>query len=830
MGLREYRRKRDFKATPEPAGAARRPPGHTFVVQLHHASHRHYDFRLELDGVLKSWAVPKGPSFDPSVKRLAMEVEDHPLDYADFEGDIPDGHYGAGHVDIFDKGTWEPEGDARRDLARGELKFTLHGEVLRGSWVLVRTRREGKPQWLLIKHRDEFAGAKEADDYVDPETDRPLPRRTATTKTARSRRKANPQRNQRGATALPDGSEPAAASDAAFAPELCRNQSTPPRGDPWLHEVKWDGYRIVATIVEDSIRLWSRNGIEWTERLPTIVTALRELRLHSAQLDGELIVIRNGRDDFNALQARLSGANNLPLNYVLFDIPYAEGHSLRSVPLVARKEYLAALLARRPHPLLRFSEHQIGNGDAVFAQAMAAGLEGIISKRADSPYRGDRNGDWVKVKARASDEFAVVGFTEPRGRRSGIGALLLARADAGGWRYIGRVGTGLDNDLLRRLRRRLAGRVVSTPPADISRMEAPDRATARWVTPELVVEVFYQGMGSQGVLRQPAFKALREDKTVADLQRESSKTALRPRRGKASRTPPQTAGSGRHVVITHPERVVFPEAGVTKADVADYYRAVSEWLLPELSGRPISVVRCPDGITKACFFQKHSGKGWGEHVHGVPIREKNGTDTYLCIEDEAGLLELVQMNVLEFHPWGSRFDDLEHADRLIFDLDPYPTVSWARVAAIGRKIRGQLESIGLQSFARLSGGKGLHVVVPLSPGVPWESAKRFTKAVAVAMATLEPGECVAVAGEKNRRDKIFIDWLRNSRGATSVASYSLRARPNAAVAMPIGWDELGRVGQSDRYTIHNALRRLAARRKDPWEDINVIRQSLPDMA
>jgi bifunctional non-homologous end joining protein LigD len=840
MGLREYQRKRRFADTPEPASGGKTSRERIFVVQLHHASHRHYDFRLELDGVLKSWAVPKGPSFDPAVKRLAMEVEDHPLSYAGFEGDIPKGNYGAGHVDVFDHGTWEPIGSAHQGLGKGDLKFTLHGDVLRGEWVLVRTGRQGaKNAWLLIKHRDSFAGPREANDFVDPKTDRPL--------ALKHRKKIWPGRAEKNnpvklAKKKPlEGARSEALRNEAFAPELCKPLPEPPSGSDWIHEVKWDGYRIVATVVKGKARLWSRNAIEWTHKLPAVAEAIELLGLKSAQLDGEIILLKGERDDFNALQARLSNeGGEAPIVYMLFDMPYWNGKSLRDVPLVERKAVLARVLGGRPHPLLRLSEHQVGDGKAAFLQATKAGLEGIVSKRSASLYRGVRNGDWVKAKGRPSDEFVVLGFTEPKASRSGLGALLLGKYEHGSLVYAGRVGTGLSDRQLAVLRKQLQKDVISLPPATIDRMSRVDQKLAIWVKPRVVVEVFFQGIGGQGLLRQPAFKALRPDKRPADLMSVEPATAGRAKsaqfsikhQSRRSKAEPRSssAPTGEDVVITHPEREVFPGTGITKEDVATYYRNVAPWILPQIASRPLSVVRCPAGAGQACFFQKHNTHNWGAHVRGVSIRETEGKAEYLCIDDATGLLELVQMNVLELHPWGAMAADPEHADRVVFDLDPHPSVAWTRVRSAARDLRSQLSSIGLTSFLRTSGGKGLHVVVPLDPPATWIKVKTFAQAVAQAMAGLRPEEFVSIAGEKKRQGRIFIDWLRNGRGATSVASYSLRARAGAGIAMPIAWTALGRVKSGDAFTIRNAIVHLARRKSDPWAEMSATTQSLPKLA
>ncbi len=813
MALSEYRRKRNFKNTPEPSGGGTRQKSLMFVVQLHHASHRHYDFRLEWNGVLKSWAVPKGPSFDPSVKRLAMEVEDHPISYATFEGDIPKGNYGAGHVDVFDHGTWEPENDARDGLAKGDLKFTMHGDILRGSWVLVRTRRQGtKNQWLLIKHADGYSGPREADDFLDKKKDRPLP--------ASKRAKVWPKKKKAAVEMDEMAGKRETITGEAFAPELCRTQASAPAGDDWLHEVKWDGYRMLATVAKGKTRLWSRNGIEWTHKLPELAQAISSLKLKSAQFDGEMIVVRDGRDDFNALQGRLSSENKDPALLILFDMPHLNGYSLRNVPLVDRKRLLETLLEEHDHPLLRFSAHRIGNGDAVFKESVDAQREGIVSKRVNSGYVGSRNGDWVKVKGRPSDEFVVIGFTEPKGSRTGIGALLLAKPKGKTLVYAGRVGTGFNDEMLRDLRKRLSKLTIKEPKVDISILPAKDRHGAHWVKPQMVIEVFHQGIGGQGLLRQPAFKTIRVDKSVDDLGESPRATKAGAKKTIAKKSAP--------LKVSHAERTVYGNAGITKGDVAAYYEAVAPRMLPELIDRPLSILRCPNGASAKCFVQKHVKPGMGDHIHPIRVEEDGEVREYISVRDEQGVLELVQMNVLEFHPWGAKADDVEHCDRLVFDLDPHPTVEWKRVIAAARDMKAQLAKIELESFVRTSGGKGLHVVVPLDPPCTWDSARHFTQSVAQAMTALRPKEYVAVMGERNREGRIFIDWLRNGRGATSIGSYSLRARERAGVAMPLAWAELGRIRSGDQFTIKNALERVRSKR-DPWEKITQLRQTLPDL-
>lgn len=824
MSLAEYSRKRDFKRSPEPArGGAR---GRRFVVQLHHASHRHFDFRLELDGALKSWAVPKGPSFDPKVRRMAIQVEDHPLAYAGFEGDIPEGEYGAGHVDVFDAGTWEPIGSARAGLARGELKFILHGDILRGSWVLVRTATQGrKPAWLLIKHADEYAGPREADDFVDAKTQRPLPLRVrrgtwaAMDAPAPPRRAKPPRAAARSAPRETIRAEP-------FAPELCKPATEAPIGDGWLHEVKWDGYRLLATVVRGRARLWSRNGLDWTTRLPDIARAVESLGLRSARIDGELLAVDEGGGSFARLQERLAGEDGEAPVYMLFDLVHADGHSLRDVPLLERKRLLRERVDRHPHALLRWSEHHVGDGAEVFVEARRAGLEGIVSKRVDSPYRGTRNGDWLKLKIRLSADYTVIGYTDPKGRRTGFGALLLGETDeSGALVYAGRVGSGFDDAALVALQRRLAALRIDHPAAAVDGLARSDRERAHWVEPRLVAEVFHHGRGAQGLLRQASFKGLREDQDATSTRRAGRSGRMKTREARTARSAPPAAG----IEVTHPERVVFPATGFTKGDVVDYYRTVAPLMLPEIAGRPLSIVRCPDGVGGECFFQKHAGRGWGAGVETMRVREAGKVKSYFAVDSLDGLIALVQMNALEFHVGGCAPGHSDLAERLVFDLDPGERVGWAAIVAGARIVRRHLATVGLESFVRTSGGKGLHVVVPIDPATDWPRARSFARAVAEALAELEPDRFVSVAGARNRRGRLFIDWLRNGRSATSIAAYSLRARESAGVAMPVAWTEIARLRGGDHFGPREALQRIARRRDDPWNGIDRVRQALPDL-
>ena len=836
--LREYQRKRDFSRTREPAGDMALSTDHRaiFVVQLHHASRRHFDFRLQVGDVLKSWAVPKGPSYDPQVKRLAVEVEDHPLSYAGFEGDIEHG-YGKGHVDRFDTGVWASEGDAEAQLRKGHLRFELFGKRLKGGWHLVRSGRQERQQpWFLIKAKDRFAGDVEADDLLDAKMRRRTRAAAKTpagkTVTEKPRRKTVPKgrkvsrlRLARLAAALP-GARAAPATSAFFAPELTRLRESPPAGEAWLHEVKWDGYRILAAIAGGEVKLWSRNAQPWNERLPDIVQSLESLGLESARLDGELIALdARGHSDFNGLQQTLSGEAQLPLAYVLFDLPYLEGSDLSRVRLLERKALLQQLLAHAPKHLA-FSSHTIGDGEAAFRMASEQQLEGIVSKRVDSAYRPGRGDDWLKIKRLHSDEFAVVGYTPPKGSRSGFGSLLLARPDASvksGWVYAGRVGTGFSDEQLRQLGKTIAERGSARPTVKLAAID-PLLRDARWVEPVAVAEVYYRGIGNKNLLRQPSLKTMRTDKTAADLADADRAPPARPAGASTRRRQAGQAAGG--IVISHPERVVYPEDGITKQQVADYYASVMEWFLPGVAGRPVSVIRCPEGTAKTCFFQKHMIHGL-KHVGSAKLKEESGRQAvYIYPLDAASVIELVQFGVLEFHPWGATIAQPDLADRVVFDLDPGNDVGWERVVAAARLVHRRLSQLGLESFLRTTGGKGLHVVVPLHPGCPWPQVKDFAQAFAGTLAQAHPLEFVATASKARRKGLIYVDYLRNSRGATSVASYSLRARPGAPVAMPLRWTELGKLKSGSDFDIRSAPKRLARLRTDPWAGVDTLRQNL----
>ncbi|GAB2516989.1 DNA ligase D [Lysobacter humi (ex Lee et al. 2017)] len=933
MALEEYNRKRHFARTPEPKGDRPKKRGGplSFVVQLHHARARHYDFRLEIDGVLRSWAVPRGPSFRPGEKRLAVETEDHPLTYSHFEGLIPEGEYGAGHMAIFDHGTWVPEGDLDSAMRKGRIDFRLEGERLKGRWSLIRTHKRGsKAQWMLLKRTDEFAADLEADDLIEalpaPPVDSPgastregLEIRArkgfdvdATPAKARSRGTVGttPAKSPRGSTriagtpsaaakrasASPAGAEPAKATrgaktaarksakpplavtgrrdlralrrDAArladgarfpmgefVQPMLTVAASAAPPGEDWIHEWKWDGYRLIGQSGAAPL-LWSRNGIAWNDRAPELIRMLGGLGI-PAVLDGELIAIdRSGYSDFNALQRALMQRDAECLRYVVFDLLALDGHDLRGVPLLQRKALLERLL-EGVDPRFFYSTHIVGRGPEIFDAARERRMEGIISKRADSVYVDGRSEQWLKVKAADTRDFVVVGYTPPKGARQGIGALMLGQYKDRTLVYAGRVGSGMTNTLLLDLHRRLRAIETDSPIVEIPKHVPLPGGRIQWVRPEMVVEVFFRGWGKEGLVRQASFHRVRDDKpaTPAALEQPepeaprragratakksaASKKAPAAARGSAPVRTSAAAATKKPVSrrtrgaspaadalpdLSSPDRVVYPAEGYTKQDVWNYYLAAAPRLLEEISGRLLSIVRCPDGIGGQHFFQKHVKPGFDASIRPYRLVENDGDEaTYFYIDDLAGLMALVQMNTLEIHPWGSRIETLERPDRMVFDLDPDPTVGWADIKAAAKDVRARLLDVGLESFPKLSGGKGVHVVVPLKPRADWEQVRMFCDAFADAMERQAPNRYVATMSKAKRKGRIFIDWLRNGRGATSVASWSLRARAGAPAAVPITWAELARVRSPQRYTLEDA-----ARRDLPDEARELIRRAKP---
>ncbi|AGZ35694.1 MAG: DNA ligase D [Pseudomonas sp.] len=807
--LQEYQRKRDFKATPEPAGKrARARPAHglQYCIQKHDASHLHYDFRLELDGTLKSWAIPKGPSLDPKVRRLAVHVEDHPLDYANFEGHIPEGHYGAGDVIVWDRGIWEPEGDPREAYAKGKLRFALQGEKLSGVWNLFRTHLAGKKeQWMLVKSHDDQARSEADYSIVEalPDSvlsDRTLlPRRPTNARPAKPRRKAKP-------SALPD----------KLQPQLATLVDSPPSGD-WHYEVKFDGYRILARIDADDVRLFTRNGHDWSAKLSRQVEALKALGLDSAWLDGEMVVVdENGGTDFQALQNAFDTEHDDNITYYLFDLLYLSGKDLRELPVQDRRATLAKLLEHNTSDTLKFSEDFNQPVDSLLASACRLGLEGLIGKRADSVYMSRRSSDWIKLKCKQRQEFVIVGYTDPKGSRHGFGALLLALhdKDSGQLRYAGKVGTGFSAATLASIRDRLKPLQTATPPLP----KPPTGADARgvhWLKPRLLAEVAYAQMTRSGIVRHSVFHGLRDDKpaTAIDLERAvPAKTA----------TTAQPNGLGK-LRLTHPERVIDPTSGTTKRQIAQYYAQVADWLLPQLKDRPVALVRAPDGLDGELFFQKNAGQLHIPHV--VSYSKAEAGQAAMVLNRADSLLGAVQMNMLELHTWNATDKDFDRPDRFVLDLDPDPALPWKAMLEATQLTLTLLDELGLKTFLKTSGGKGMHLVVPLTRRAGWEHVKEFSHAIVEHMANLFPDRLSAVSGPKNRVGKIFIDYLRNGKGATTVAAYSLRAREGLPVSVPIWREELTQLKGANQWDIGNLHERLA-QVDDPWAEMSKTRQSI----
>ena len=838
--LTEYSKKRDFNRTPEPEGTASRTANSgLFVIHKHDASRLHYDLRLELDGVLLSWAIPKGPSLDPSNKRLAVHVEDHPLEYGDFEGTIPAGEYGGGTVMLWDRGTWIPEEDPRSGYAKGSLKFTLRGEKLSGSWALFRISkpRQEQDNWLLVKHRDE-AALKEGYEDITETAGLSVKSGRTMDQIASQAESAAETNMMRGGEASPDSErlpDPSGLRGAkkknlpsSFRPQLAKLVKKAPAGTDWLHEIKLDGYRLLVFVENGSVTMMTRNSQDWTARFPALVRAVARIKLPSVLLDGELVMLRpDGSSSFQALQNEISSGSGEKMVYFVFDVPYFNGYDLTKVAQVDRKNLLRSLLeASDGDRMIRFNDHQIGKGERFKTEACRAGLEGIVCKRADSPYQQTRSGNWLKVKCVKRQEFVIGGYTDPGGSRTGFGALLLGYYEQDGLQYCGRVGTGFSEQSLTELLGKMSGLERETPPFAESLSRGESRGV-HWITPALVVEVVFTEWTGEGRLRHPSFQGLREDKKAEQVTREEPgpESLSQARISVSENSSGDIRVSG--IFLSNPDRILYPEQGITKLALAEYYAKIGSFILPHLAGRPLMIARCPRGRDKKCFYQKHVNESLPDTVRGVLIREKEEERLYIVIDDLPGLISLVQLGALEFHPWGSRVDNIEQPDRMIFDLDPGQGVSFSRVVEAAREL-GELlrDGLDLRSFVRTTGGKGLHVVVPLVRTAGWEEVKNFAGGVAQALSGLFPEKYVATMSKEKRKGRIFLDYFRNNRGATAICSYSTRARPGAPVATPVSWAELTDLHAGDTYTVDNLPRLLAERKEDPWKNFSGLRQSL----
>ena len=819
--LAEYNKKRDFKKTREPDGehAPIKKTQLIFVVQEHHASHLHYDFRLEWGGVLLSWAVPKGPSLDPAQKRLAVQVEDHPVSYAKFTGQIPKGEYGAGTVYRWDIGTWTPVGDPTESLRKGRLEFTLKGKKLKGAWILVRTRRgESKAQWLLIKRHD---AAAVAGDEVTPRAGESAPA-------------AQPARKKG-----PASKKVTAREKLEFIPpQLAKLVTRPPVGDDWVHEVKYDGYRIQAHLNRGQVKLYTRNGHDWTDKYRALEKSLQTLKVDDAIIDGELVwQDAAGRSDFQKLQNAMKDGRTDHLVYWAFDLPRLNGEDLRTLPLIARKDRLQKILKKAAHDHLLFSEHFRESGAKMFKASCEMDLEGIISKRVDAAYVSGRRDEWVKIKCTKRQEFVIGGYTDADGSRTGFGALLLGVYEGDDLRYVGRVGTGFNQKSLTDITKKLRALEIKKVSFDLA---APKGRGLHWIKPRLVCEVSFAEITGDGSLRAPVFHGLRSDKDPTTIVAEHAAKIIddrvvdsappRQKKKKAKsdsatsrNKSPRASSEYLEPKVTHPDRLIYVGEKITKIEVARYYATVAPHLLPHLRDRPLSLLRCTSDSTKACFFSKHFEKAMPEHL--IPIPQK-GKAAFFAIDSAAGLNTLIQYGTLEIHPWNCHRVAVERADQIVMDFDPDPTVTFATVKEGAFELRDMLQGLGLESWVKVTGGKGVHVQFPFNPKYDWDTVKEFAKTLSLEMAARHPDLYTANIAKKARGNKIFLDYLRNGRGQTAVAPYALRARAASAVAMPVTWSELKKLDSASLFTLPEALKYLARRKKDPWAEYLNTRQDI----
>jgi bifunctional non-homologous end joining protein LigD len=837
--IRTYRAKRDFAITREPAPKDGLSDGHApiFVVQKHQAYRAglHWDFRLEHAGVLWSWAVRKGPSLDPADKRIAAHVEDHPLDYANFEGTIPDGQYGAGKVELWDRGTWQPLDDPDAGMRKGELRFVLDGKRLHGRFTLVRLKprsgqRSRQDDWLLIKGHDEAERAG-ADAPTIEQQD------------------AAPRQSRKTSKILPAEGAVRGKLPQQQAPQLASVSANTPEGEEWVSEIKFDGYRLLCWLDHGKVRLLTRSGLDWTDRLPAVADAVTTLIADTALVDGELVALdkESGASSFPPLQAALSAGKDRTLNLFLFDVLHLDGWDLRQCTLLERKRRLQGLSDWRG--MLRYSDHQVGNAPAMLREVSKLQLEGIICKRAEAPYRGGRGRDWLKIKCLGREEFIVLGWTPPGGSRAGLGSLHLGYYDKReSLHYAGGVGTGFSDEELARLSGRLA-ELGADPPRSLYVAGGPLPKTINWVRPELVAEVQFTSWSGSGRVRQAVYLGLREDKIAKDVvldpaDPEAERKVVHPRpgdptarkRGPMVAVPPRretsivsaqapkrrgvTVGN---IELSHPDRELWP--GITKQELAEYWKGVADHALPGLAQRPLAIVRCPEGIAGQHFFQKH---GHGTLPAAIRQGEAAG-QPYLVIDDVDGLAAMAQISGIELHAWGAMEADPLRPNQVVFDLDPGDGVTFADVVKAAQDLREQLQRLGLESFCRTTGGKGLHLVVPLEPVTDWDVVKPFCRAFAETLSQQQPERFLSTVKKADRKGRILIDWLRNGLGATAVASFSPRAREGATVATPVAWAEVDARLDPRKFTLRTVPDRLARQRNDPWEGFRSLRQPLPNL-
>ncbi|MBB3010005.1 DNA ligase D [Cupriavidus alkaliphilus] len=804
--LERYNAKRNFAITPEPSGRAKQKsdttPKLSFVIQKHWARRLHYDFRLELDGVLLSWAVPKGPSYDPAEKRIAVHTEDHPLDYASFEGEIPAKQYGAGSVIVWDRGTWEPVGDPREGMAAGKLLFNLYGEKLAGRWELVRIAKPGdkSEQWILFKKRDAWARPLAEFDvlaaFPDSVIAKPLGALTQASLNAP---------DMDAAETVTDA--PLAPLPAKLAPQLATLSPTLPAGTGWVVETKFDGYRMLARIEDARVTLFTRNGHDWTRKLKSLAAELEKLDISEGWLDGEIVVLRDGVPDFNALQNAIDRHRNEAIVFFAFDLPFWEGRDLRNVPLVQRRAKLEALVAGHSDRV-RFSEAFDAPPVQIFQAACKLGLEGLMFKRADATYVSARSQTWIKAKCKLRQEFVIGGFSDRSGAAKEVGKLYLGVYAEGELRYVGGVGTGWDSATAADLKKRLTAIEIEQSPfsteARSSRRWGGNRAAEmRWVKPTLVAEVEFSEWTPEGQVRHASFKGLRTDHAPISIRREAVQTAVTPHGVSA-------------IKVTNPDRVIDKSEGITKVELVRYYESVAELMLPHLQNRPLSLVRAPEGIDAQTFFQKHAETAM-PGLTEQPSSLWPGHAALLTADSPEAIVAAAQMNVVEFHTWNSTAGKIDRPDRVIFDLDPGEGVPWETMLEAAVLVRTLLDELGLQAWLKTSGGKGLHVVVPLAARRSYDEVKAFSRAAVQHLAATLPQRFTARSGAANRKGRIFVDYLRNGFSQTTAAAFSARARPGLGVSMPVSWDQLPKLKSGAQWTIRDAREYLSFQVADPWE-------------
>lgn len=833
MSLRVYKQKRNFKKTPEPAGKVGPKKGKSlYIIQKHAASHLHYDFRLELNGVLLSWAVPKGPCLDPSVKRLAMHVEDHPLAYGSFQGIIPKGQYGGGTVMLWDQGKWICEDDnPTAAYHKGDLTFQLQGAKLKGRWKLIRMRGNDKT-WLLMKLKDEYAApikkfditAEEPNSVLNNETMEEITENYAHVWSKNGLEKAPKRKTTKPAKTLTKKKislDLKHFKKSVFPkdiyPELATLVDEPPKGKEWLHEIKLDGYRLIAFKKNNRTWLKTRNNNDWTNQFQIIADEINKLPIDDIILDGEVVLLdQHQHSDFQLLQNSIKNNQDKPFIYYTFDLLYYKQYNLMHLPLIERKNLLKKIIAKNTETL-RYSDHVVGSGDKVFQKSCELGLEGIVSKNCQSSYAQKRTLDWLKIKCLKRQEFVIGGFNPPKGKRKFFGSLLLGTFNKRNeFVYNGNVGTGFTEASLKSLYELFQKYKTDQMPFA---KRPPGSSRTIWLKPVLIAEIEFSDWTEDNALRHPSFKGLRTDKPPKTVIKEKetpveniTKTATEEK-------------SERDYKLTNPHKILYPEDQITKEDVANYYDKIHKWILPYIINRPLTLVRCPKNY-QDCFFQKHIGEHSPSSVNGIMIKEKESKGEYIYIKDRAGLLALAQMGALELHPWGSQVDDVEYPDIIIFDLDPAPDVPWKKVVEAAFDVKKYLTKLKLKSFVKTTGGKGLHVAIPIKPKYDWEEIKNFAHAFVDYLVMKSPEKYVGKMTKAIRKGKIFIDYMRNQRGATFVAPYSTRARKGAPVSTPIDWNELTDNINDTFYTIKTLPDRLKKLKKDPWKNFLKSKQTL----